>query len=142
MTKGSATGPVPSHDTMMWPILLSVSELGGSGSISEINDAVIKRQRYSDAQQAVLHNDGPQTKIDYRLAWARSGLKLAGFLINSSRGIWSLTEAGDDLVRIGEPDGPRQLHDKWKAATRTLRRQPSGTTQTPRGEEPPNGGSN
>ena len=72
MTKGSARGPVPSHDTMMWPILLSVSELGGSGSISEINDAVIKRQRYSEALQAVLHNDGPQTKIDYRLAWARS----------------------------------------------------------------------
>src|SRR5664279_521430 len=137
----SSTGLVPSHDSMMWPMLLSVAELGGSGSISEISDAVIKRQRYSDAQQAVLHNDGPQTKIDYRLAWARSGLKLAGFLINSSRGIWSLTEAGDDLVRIGEPDGPRQLHDKWKAATRTLRRQTGGATRTPPGEEPANLGS-
>ena len=70
----------------------------------------------------MLHNDGPQTKIDYRLAWARSHLKAAGFLINSSRGIWSLTEAGDDLVRIGEPDGPRQLHDKWKTVTRAMRR--------------------
>jgi restriction system protein len=59
---------VPSHDSMMlmWPMLLSVAELGGSGSISEISDAAIKRQRYSDAQQAILHNDGPQTKIDYR----------------------------------------------------------------------------
>lgn len=111
---------------MMWPMLLSVAELGGSGSISEISDAVIKRQRYTDAQQAVLHKDGPQTKINYRLAWARSHLKAAGFLINSSRGIWSLTEAGDDLVRLGEPEGPRQLQDKWRDVFRTLRR-PSKT---------------
>jgi restriction system protein len=84
---------------MMRPMLLSVAELGWVGiDHSEIGDAVIKQQRYSDAQQAVLHNDGPQTKIDYRLAWARSRLKLTGFLLNSSRGIWSLTEAGDDLV--------------------------------------------
>lgn len=126
---------VPSHDSMMWPMLLSVAELGGSGSISEISDAVIKRQRYTDAQQAVLHNDGPQTKIEYRLAWARSHLKLAGFLINSSRGIWSLTEAGDDLVRLGEPEGPRHLHDKWKAAIRTMRRPAGGTDQTTRVQE-------
>ena len=135
MTRGS-TGLVPSHDSMMWPMLLSVAELGGSGSISEISDAVIKRKRYTDAQQAVLHNEGPQTKIDYRLAWARSHLKAAGFLINSSRGIWSLTEAGDDLVRIGEPDGPRQLHDKWKAVTRAMRRQPGGAGEAPRDQEP------
>lgn len=133
---------MPSYDSMMWPMLLSVAELGGSGSISEINDAVIKRQRYSDAQQAVLHNDGPQTKIDYRLAWARSHLKAAGFLINSLRGIWSLTEAGDNLVRIGDPDGPRQLRDKWKAVIRTRRRQPSGSGQAPRDQEPAVVGSN
>jgi restriction endonuclease Mrr len=78
MTPGSAA-LVPSHDSMMWPMLLSVAELGGSGSISEISDAVIKRQRYTDAQQAILQNDGPQTEIDYRLAWARSHLKAAGF---------------------------------------------------------------
>ena len=131
---------MPSHDTMMWPILLSVAELGGSGSISEINDAIIKRQRYSEALQAVLHNDGPQTKIDYRLAWARSHLKMAGFLINSSRGISSLTEAGDDLVRIGEPDGPRQLLDTWKAVFRAMRRQPSVAGQASRDPEPPSVG--
>src|SRR5664279_3153405 len=118
----SSTGLVPSHDSMMWPMLLSVAELGGSGSISEISDAVIKLQRYSNAQQAVLHGDGPQTKIEYRLAWARSHLKLAGLLTNSSRGIWSLTEAGDDLVRMGEPDGAQRLHELWREAMRARRR--------------------
>ena len=88
MTRGS-TGLVPSHDSMMWPMLLSVAELGGSGSISEINDAVIKRQRYSDALQAILHNDGPQTKIDYRLAWHEA--------ISSWPGFFSIVRAASGL---------------------------------------------
>ena len=115
-------------------MLLSVAELGGSGSISEISDAVIKRQRYSDALQAVLHQDGPQTKIDYRLAWARSHLKMAWFLINSSRGIWSLTEAGDDLVRVGEPDGPPQLHGR--PSFEHCGDHPPVEPQAPRDQEP------
>ena len=61
-------------------------------------ETVIKRQGFSDAQQAVLHNDGPETEIGYRLAWARSYLKGMGLLTNSARGIWSLTEEGTALV--------------------------------------------
>jgi len=133
MTKGAA-GLVPTHDSVMWPMLLSVAELGGSGSISEISDAVIKRQRYSDALQAVLHQDGPQTKIDYRLAWAHSHLKMAWFLINSSRGIWSLTEAGDDLVRVGEPDGPPQVHGR--PSFEHCGDHPPVEPQAPRDQEP------
>lgn len=59
MSHGADRAVVPTHDSMMWPTLLSVAQLGGSGSISEISDAVSKRERYSDAQLAVLHNDGP-----------------------------------------------------------------------------------
>jgi restriction system protein len=61
-------------------------------------ETVIKRQSFSDAQQAVLHNDGPETEIGYRLAWARSYLKGMGLLTNSARGIWSLTDEGTALV--------------------------------------------
>jgi restriction system protein len=46
----------------------------------------------------VLHNDGPETEIGYRLAWARSYLKGMGLLTNSARGIWSLTDEGTALV--------------------------------------------
>ena len=50
--------------------LQAVAELGGSASISEIVEAVIKREGFSDAQQAALHNDGPEIEIGYRLAWS------------------------------------------------------------------------
>ncbi len=53
---------------------------------------------FTEEQQAVLHGDGPLTKLEYRLAWARSHLKGVGALNNSERGVWSTTEAG----RVGQ----------------------------------------
>ncbi|HEX9517260.1 MAG TPA: winged helix-turn-helix domain-containing protein [Streptosporangiaceae bacterium] len=35
-----------------------------------------------------MHNDGPETEIGYRLAWARTYLKGMGLLTNSARGVW------------------------------------------------------
>ena len=70
----------------------------GSASIGEIVETVIKREGFSDAQQAVLHNNGPETEIGYRLAWARTYLKSMGLLTNSARGVWALTDEGTALV--------------------------------------------
>jgi restriction system protein len=83
---------------MLWPTLQAVAELGGSGSIGEIVETVIKREGFSNAQQAVLHNSGPETEIGYRLGWARTYLKGMGLLTNSVRGIWALTDEGAALV--------------------------------------------
>ena len=85
-------------DEMLWPTLQAVAELGGSASIGEIVETVIKREGFSNAQQAVLHNNGPETEIGYRLAWARSALKHMGLLTNSTRGVWALTDEGTALV--------------------------------------------
>ena len=93
-----ATGDVPPYHELLWPALQAVAELGGSASISEIVETVIKREGFSDAQQAVLHNDGPETEIGYRLAWARTYLKGMGLLTNSSRGVWALTDSGTALL--------------------------------------------
>jgi restriction system protein len=88
----------PSTYDLMWPVLQAVAELGASASIDEILEAVVRREGFSNAQQAVLHNNGPQTKIGYKLAWARTRLKAIGLLINSDRGVWALTEQGDALL--------------------------------------------
>jgi restriction system protein len=89
---------MPPYHELLWPALQAVFELGGSASISEIVETVIKRESFSDAQQAVLHHDGPGTELGYRLAWARTYLKGMGLLTNSSRGVWALTEDGTALV--------------------------------------------
>jgi hypothetical protein len=63
-----------------------------------IVETVIKRENFTDAQQAVLHNNGPETEIGYRLAWARTYLKGMGLLDNSARGVWTLKDGGTALV--------------------------------------------
>lgn len=97
---------VPSYDALMWPTMRALRELGGSGAISEINEKVIDLSDFSPDQQAVLHGDGPQTEIEYRLAWARTHLKFAGLAENSSRGVWTLTEPG----RSADEPTTRRLH--------------------------------
>ncbi|HEY3981256.1 MAG TPA: restriction endonuclease [Streptosporangiaceae bacterium] len=89
---------LPRYHQLLLPTMRSVSELGGSASIVEIMETVIKREGFSDAQQSGLHRNGPDTEIGYRLAWARTVLKGMGLLTNSSRGVWTLTEDGTALL--------------------------------------------
>jgi restriction system protein len=83
-----ATTNIPQYHDILWPTLQAVAKLGGSASIGEILETVIKREGFSYTQQAVLQNNGPETEIGYRLAWARTYLKGMGLLANSARGIW------------------------------------------------------
>lgn len=89
---------IPKFSELLLPTLQAVARLGGSGSISEIVSAVIQLERFTEDQQSVLHNGGPETKIGYRVAWARTYLKYFGMLTNSTRGVWALTESGDRFL--------------------------------------------
>lgn len=68
----NSVAPVPSYYDLLWPTLQAVIAIDGSGHLSEINSAVVEREDFSEEQQSVLHGDGPQTEIEYRLAWART----------------------------------------------------------------------
>lgn len=87
---------LPSFDGLMIPLISALNELGGSGSIEEIYSKVIEITKFSENILNQLHDPekSSQTEIGYRLAWARTYLKKFGFLENSSRGVWALTEKG------------------------------------------------
>lgn len=108
---------VPNIPALLWPTLRGIRDIGGSGTIDEINDRVVELESFDEAQQAVLHLDGPRTEIEYRLAWARTYLKGMGALVNSERGIWSVTETGRE---VAEADVPRLLRD-YQLALRNAR---------------------
>ena len=98
---------MPTPSQMMWPVLEAVRALGGSSHISEISVQVAKQEGFAEELLGVMHKPGsPQTEIDYRLAWARTQLKNIGALVNSSRGVWALTELGRNLTReqVENPD--------------------------------------
>src|ERR1035441_9763175 len=123
-----AAADIPLYHELLEPALQAVLELGGSASISEIVETVIRREDFSDAQQAVLHIDGPGTEIGYRLAWARTYLKGMGLLTNSSRGVWSLTEDGTALLTdpsltdIQRGERIRDLRAQYLTDLRTTRK--------------------
>ena len=79
--------------------------MGGSGSIKEINDKVIGTLDLTNETLEKLHNseEGNETEIEYRLAWARTYLKKYGLIDNSSRGVWALTKKAETIHEVN-PD--------------------------------------
>ena len=84
----------PTFDQLLNPTLSALHTLGGSGSINEIVEQVIAEQQLPEAVVQQPHVRGNLTKLEYRLAWARTYLKKYGLINNSERGIWSLTSEG------------------------------------------------
>lgn len=91
---------IPKSDDLFKPVLQALKDLGGSGSVQEIYAQVCELEGFSDEQQAVLHKDGPQTEIAYRMGWARTYLKKYGAIENIGRGVWALTSKGKELEDI------------------------------------------
>jgi restriction system protein len=75
---------LPKYQDLLWPTILALRDLGGSGSIEEIVEKVLELGDYSAEQQSVLHKDGPSTEIEYRLAWGRTYLKGMGLAVTAS----------------------------------------------------------
>ncbi len=113
---------IPTFDQLMNPLLQALRMLGGSGSIEEIYSKTVEVSTLSEEVLSQLHDPdrSSMTEIGYRLAWARTYLRKYGFLENSSRGIWTLTEKAknvetvdpSEVVRyvraIDKKEGPRK----------------------------------
>ena len=84
---------------MLLPTLSALQVLGGSANIDELNSKAINIMQLPEKMCDVLHKEeGTLTEVEYRLAWARTYLKKYGLIDNSSRGVWSFTEAFDGNV--------------------------------------------
>ena len=74
---------MPKYHELMNPLLQALHELGGSGSIEEIDQKVAELSELPDEIFNIPHNPDKtsQTEIEYRLAWARTYLKKYGILV-------------------------------------------------------------
>jgi restriction system protein len=108
---------LPTYDAMMNPLIRAMKELGGSGTVEEINSKVAELLGLQDEQLDILHDTkrGGQTEFEYRLAWTRSYLKRYGILENSSRGIWALTSEGRNLTEVKEKEVVRIVREQLRA---------------------------
>ena len=82
----------------MWPTIIAMRGLGGSARNSEIEQKVIEIEGYSNKVIAFMHTNLRQTKLQYRLAWARTRLKNIGALESRETTLWVLTEKGRNIT--------------------------------------------
>ncbi len=85
---------LPKYDDLFEPTLRALRELGGSGSIEEVDDAVAAAIGATQAQLDATYAKSGASVLPDRMSWARSFLKLPGLVANPKRGVWVLTEEG------------------------------------------------
>jgi restriction system protein len=74
---------------------------------------VIELEHIPDAVQNVLHTEH-QTKLAYRLAWARTYLGKAGALENPTQGVWAITQSGNALTPEQVAQIPSEVRKGYK----------------------------
>ncbi len=114
MARRKSNKDLPTFDQFIKPLLQALIDLGGSGSIEEINEKVYAITELSEDQLQIPHGDDGRTEVEYRLAWTRTYLKKAGLLENSSRGVWALT-ISDVVVSDVDTD---QIVKSYREASR------------------------
>lgn len=96
--------PFPTYEHLLIPALEVIGAAGGSLGRAEVKDKVVQHAGLSDEQLSVTYpegrNAGRSIALD-RIGWALSSLKLMGALDNSTRGVWSITSRGRELLAQG-----------------------------------------
>jgi restriction system protein len=107
---------IPTYDTMMSPLIQALRDLGGSGTIEEIEEKVAEILGLTDEQLEAMHDPEKrgQPEFSYRLAWTRSYLKRFGLIENSNRGIWALTAKGNKTDKVNEKEIVRYVREQSK----------------------------
>ena len=104
---------LPSYEQFMIPLIRGLKELGGSGSIEELNEKVYEILNLPDEVIEIPHSENDtRSETEYRLAWTRTYLKKAEILDNSSRGIWALTDNEIKPENINPDEIVRTVREK------------------------------
>lgn len=120
---------VPPYNAYLWPIVERLRARGGSMTIEEMVDDVATAMGLSDEQRNLEHGQTGRGEADYRMAWGRTYLKMAGALENSERGVWRLTPKGAALTEADVAAIPRQVQQELNAKRKA--------SKARSGEEPP-----
>lgn len=102
---------VPAYNDMMCELFQAMKELGGSGTIREIDEKTVEILKLPIEVQEIMHGNSSKTEVEYRLAWTRTYMKKVGILENSSRGVWSLTTMGRELEKINPEEVVQKVRE-------------------------------
>lgn len=123
---------IPTQWDLMYPTLVAIQQLGGSATTTELKEEVSRIANISDEQLAVTFPEGfksaGESKVLTEMSWARTNLKGIGAADNSKRGVWSITQTGQEYLEMTEEEAGEQL--KKKSSAYWYERQKSKKAQT------------
>jgi len=90
----------PTRVNLIENTYIALKNCGSSATNEEIYNHVVKQMSLSDDVLNVTRSDGAETKLQYELRWARTYLKKANVINNSSRGIWSISPSHKNIEQI------------------------------------------
>ena len=123
---------LPDLPGMMLVTIEALKALGKSAAtIQELDEKVIELEGVTEAEQAfTLPGDQNRTRVNYYLAWARTYLKRGNALVNSSRGVWTLTESGAAIDGLDETSAIyKQVAQEERERARAKKRQAAKTVK-------------
>jgi restriction system protein len=113
MARKKQNSILPSFDELIVPTVKALIELGGSGSVEEINTKAYEIAELNDEVLQITHGEeGTTIEVDYRLAWSRTYLKKYGLLENSSRGIWALSKSNINVTELDHIEIVRKVREQ------------------------------
>lgn len=115
MARKKQNSNLPTFDELIVPTVKALIDLGGSGTVEEINTKVYEIANIRDNILQIPHGEeGTTIEVDYRLAWSRTYLKKFGLLENSSRGIWALSKADINVTKLDRFEIVRTVREQNK----------------------------
>lgn len=87
----------PDLPQLMLATVQALKDIGGSGTIQELDEQVIEHEGVPEDEQSIMMPNGRYQKLNYYLAWARTYLKRGEAIENSARGVWALTDQGEQI---------------------------------------------
>ena len=106
------------YDDLYDSVFQALKELGGSGTISEINDKVVSMNGYNEKITDIPHDEtGSRTELEYQLAWARTYLKKFGAIDISSRAVWTIAKEYQDIDHIDNKEVKKVIASQGKDKT-------------------------
>ena len=101
MARKSSGGP--KFVKLFAPLLQALVVLGGSGQPDEVKEEIIKQLGVSDEVLASTTSSGSSRFIN-QVHWARFYLAAAGYLADSARGVWTISELGRQHAAMNQDE--------------------------------------
>lgn len=134
--------PIPDFQSLMRPLL----QFAADGSVHSVRDGLDKLAtefKLSDDERKELLPSGRQEVFTNRVAWAKTHLRMAGLIEAPSRGVFRITDRGQQLLRehpdridlriLRQQPGYLEARDskKEKNGKKNVEVESSDTPQTP-----------